>query len=118
MGKGMKAGKRPKAEGQGKGMQQQLAQVQMMQQQMAQVQDEIDKMETSASSGGGAVTVTVNGKKQIVSMDIKKDVVDPDDVEMLQDLILTATNEALRQMEEIAENEMGKVTGGLGIPGL
>ena len=118
MGKGMKAWKKSKPEGQGKGMQQQLAQVQMMQQQMASVQDEIDKMEASASSGGGAITATVNGKREIVSIKIEKDVVDPEDVEMLQDLIMTAVNEALRQMEEIAENEMSKVTGGLGIPGL
>lgn len=99
-------------------MQKQLAQMQAVQAKMDQVQSEIEEMETTATSGGGAVSVTVTGAKQIKDITIEKEVVDPDDVEMLQDLIITAANEALRQMEEIAENEMSKVTGGLGIPGL
>ena len=106
MGKGMRAGKRPK---QGGGN---------MQKQMEEIQSQINEMETSASSGGGAVTVTVVGTKEIKDIQIKPEVVDPDDVEMLQDLILVAANEALRQMEEISQNEMGKFTAGLGIPGL
>ena len=116
MGKGMRAGKRPKTGG--GNMQQQMAQMQAVQKQMEEVQAQINEMETSASSGGGAVTVTVNGAKEIKDIVIKPEVVDPDDVEMLQDLVLTAANEALRQMEEISQNEMSKFTSGLGIPGL
>lgn len=118
MGKGMKAGKKKKPNQGAGNMQKQLAQMQKVQQQMDEVQAEIEEMEVSATSGGGAVNVTVTGAKQLKSIQIDKDVVDPDDVEMLEDLILTAANEALRQMEEIAEQKMGEVTGGLGIPGL
>ena len=99
-------------------MQKQMAQMQAVQKQMEEIQSQINEMETSASSGGGAVTVTVVGTKEIKDIQIKPEVVDPDDVEMLQDLILVAANEALRQMEEISQNEMGKFTAGLGIPGL
>ncbi len=116
MGKGMKAGKRPKQPKMGSA--QQMAQMQAMQRQMEEVQAQIDEMEATATSGGGAVTVTVTGKKEIKDIQIKPEVVDPDDVEMLQDLILAATNEALRQMEEISQAEMNKFTAGLGIPGL
>lgn len=118
MGKGMKAGKRPKPPGAGGGkdMQKQLQQMQDMQRRMDSLQGEIEKMEATATSGGGAVTVTVNGSKQITSVGIKPDVVDPEDVEMLEDLILTAANEALRQMEEISQSEMSKLTGSLGLP--
>ena len=119
MGKGMRAGKKPSSGGGGGGnanMQKQLQQMQAMQRKMEQAQAEIDEMETTATSGGGAVSVTVTGAKEIKSIEIKPDVVDPDDIEMLQDLIMTATNEALRQMEEISQAEMGKLTGGLGLP--
>jgi len=116
MGKGMKAGKKPKQGGGQKQMQQQMQQMQAVQKKMEEMQDEIDQMDATATSGGGAVSVTVNGKKEITEIKIEKEVVDPDDVEMLQDLIMTATNEALRQMEEIANTEMGKLTGGLGLP--
>ena len=78
----------------------------------------IDEMEATATSGGGAVTVTVSGKKEIKDLQIKPEVCDPDDVEMLQDLVIAAANEALRQMEEISQAEMSKFTSGLGIPGL
>ena len=114
MGKGMKAGKRPKQGG--ANMQKQMQQMQAMQQKMEDLQAEIDVMETSASSGGGAVTVTVNGKKEILAIELAPEVVDPDDIEMLQDLVLTAANEALRQMDDIAANEMNKLTGSLGLP--
>ena len=117
MGRGMKAGKKPKAPGMGN-MQKQMAQMQAMQKKMDAVQAEIEEMEASATSGGGAVTVVVSGKKEIKDIQIKPEVVDPDDVEMLQDLIMVAANEALRQMEEISQNEMSKLTAGLGIPGL
>jgi len=118
MGKGMRAGKKPGGSGGGGGnqMQKQLQQMQAMQRKMEQVQAEIDEMETTTTSGGGAVSVTVSGSKEIKSIQIKPDVVDPDDIEMLQDLIMTAVNEALRQMEEISQNEMNKLTGGLGLP--
>ena len=120
MGKGMRAGKKPGGGGGGGGgganMQKQLQQMQAVQRKMEQTQAEIDEMETTATSGGGAVSVTVSGAKEIKSIEIKPDVVDPDDIEMLQDLIMTATNEALRQMEEISQSEMNKVTGGFGLP--
>lgn len=116
MGRGMKAGKKPKQGGGAKAQQQQMAQLQAIQREMDKVQAEIEEMETSASSGGGAVQVTVNGKKEITEIKIEPDIVDPDDIEMLQDLVMTAVNEALRQMEEISQNEMNKVTGGLGLP--
>ena len=118
MGKGMRAGKKPGGSGGGGGanMQKQMQQMQQMQRKMEQVQAEIDEMETTATSGGGAVSVTVTGAKEVKSMEIKPDAIDPDDIEMLQDLIITAVNEALRQMEEISQNEMNKLTGGLGLP--
>ena len=115
MGKGMKAGRKPKPAG-GGNVQAQMAQMQAMQRKMNQVQDEIDKMETTATAGGGAITVTVCGAKQITDIKINPDVIDPDDAEMLQDLIMAAVNEALRQMDEIAANEMNKLTGSLGLP--
>lgn len=117
MGKGMRAGKKPKAPGAGS-MQKQLQQMQAMQRQMEQMQAELEEKEITTTSGGGAVSVTVNGKKEIVSLNIDKDVVDPDDVEMLQDLVVAAVNEAMRQIDDISNAEMGKLTGGLNIPGL
>lgn len=115
MGKGMKAGKRPKQPKMNQAAQ--MQQMQAMQREMDKVQAEIEEMEQTATAGGGAVTVTVTGKKEIKDIQIQPDVVDPDDVEMLQDLIMAATNEALRQMEEISQAEMSKFTAGLGIPG-
>ncbi len=117
MGKGMRAGKKPKKQG-GGNMQQQMQQMQAMQREMDKVQEQIDEMEATATSGGGAVTITVSGKKEITDIQIKPEACDPDDVEMLQDLIMAAANEALRQMEEISQAEMSKFTAGLGIPGL
>lgn len=129
MGKGMRAGKKPKNRqpkmGGGGDMQKQLRQLQAMQAEMEQVQAELAEKEITTTSGGGAVEVTVNGNKEITKLNIDKAVVDPDDVEMLQDLVTAAVNEAIRQMEELSEAEMNKVTGGLGdigggfgIPGL
>ena len=115
MGKGMKAGKRPKMAGPSR-ERAQMQQVQMLQAQMGAIQEEIEKKETSASSGGGAVEATVNGKKELVSIKIKPEAVDPEDVETLEDLVLTAVNEALRQMEEISSDEMSAFTSGLGLP--
>ena len=112
----MKAGKRPKQPKMGNAAQ--MAQMQAMQREMDKVQAQIEEMETEASAGGGAVTIKVSGKKEITDIVIQPDVVDPDDVEMLQDLIMAAANEALRQMEDISQQEMGKFTQGRGIPGL
>lgn len=99
-------------------MQKQLQQMQIMQRKMEEMQAELETKEIEATAGGGAVSITVNGKKEIVKVEIKPEVVDPDDVEMLQDLIMAAANEALRQIEEMSRNEMGKLTGGLSIPGI
>lgn len=115
MGKGMRAGKKKKVGG--GSMQQQVKQLQAMQRDMEAAQASISEKETTATAGGGAVEVTVNGNKELTKLIIDKDVVDPDDVEMLQDLILAAVNEGMRQMDAIAEDEMSKVTGGLNIPG-
>jgi len=122
MGKGMKAGKKPKNRqgGGGGDMQKQLRQLQAMQAEMEKTQAELEEKEVTTTAGGGAIEVTVNGKREIVKLSIDKDVVDPDDVEMLQDLVIAAVNEALRQIAELEETEMGRVTGGmggLGIPG-
>ena len=116
MGKGMKAGKKPKnRNGSGaKDMQKQLKQLQAMQAEMEQKQAELEKKELTTTAGGGAVEVTMNGKKQITALNIDKDVVDPDDVEMLQDLVMAAVNEAIRQIEELEESEMNSITGGFG----
>lgn len=116
MGRGMRAGKRSGSRGKKDTMQAQMAQLQAVQAQMERAQAEIEEMETEATAGGGAVTVRVNGRNEIVSLSIQAEVCDPDDVEMLEDLILVATNEAFRQMQEISQNEMNKVTGGLGLP--
>lgn len=119
MGRGMKAGKKPKTRTPGgNNMQKQLQQLQAMQKQMEETQSELEEREFTATAGGGAVEVTANGAREIVSLTIDKDVVDPDDVEMLQDLVIAAVNEVMRQIEEVSGEEMGKLTGGLGIPGL
>ena len=114
MGRGMRAGKKQKVGGGGGNMQQQLKQMQAMQRQMETMQEELEAKEFTTTSGGGAVSVTANGKREIVKLDIDKDVVDPDDVEMLQDLILTSVNEALRKVDEAQAAQLGKYN----IPGL
>lgn len=91
-----------------------MKQAQKMQRQMEETTKELESKEVTAKAGGGAVEVTVSGKKEIVSVKISEEVVDPDDIEMLEDLIVAATNEALRQMEEISQSQMAKITGGLG----
>lgn len=95
-----------------------MKQAQKLQKQMEQMQKDLENKEFKATVGGGAVTVVANGRKQIVGINIKPEVVDADDVEMLQDLILSACNEALRQSEESTANEMGKLTGGMNLPGM
>ena len=86
--------------------------------QMAKMQEELEAREYEASSGGGMVTVKVSGRKELLSIEIKPEAVDPDDVEMLQDLVLAAVNEALRTANDTTEREMSKLTGGLSMPGL
>lgn len=116
MGKGMKAGKRP---GPKKNNQMaQMQQIQAMQKRMEEAQAAIEVMETEASAGGGAVTVKVNGKHELVSVTLKPEIVDPDDIEMLQDLIVAAVNEAMHQVDAVSEAEMNKITGGMKIPGM
>lgn len=95
-----------------------LKQAQEMQQKMLQIQEGLKDKEIEASVGGGAVTAKVNGQKELLEIKLAKDAVNPEDIEMLQDLIVSAVKEAMRQAEEVAEAEMGKVTGGLEIPGL
>ncbi len=102
----------------GGNMQQLARQAQKLQQQMAEMQAALDAREFEASAGGGMVSVKVNGKKELVALSIKPEAVDPEDVEMLQDLVMAAVNEALRQAAETIEREMGKMTGGLNMPGL
>ena len=91
---------------------------QQMQAQMARVQAELEQLELEGTAGGGAVTARVTGKQELVSITIDPGVVDPDDVEMLQDLVTAAVNDGLRRAREEAEQRMGAVTGGLRIPGL
>ncbi len=94
-----------------------MKQAQKMQKQMQDMQEELENKEYEVTSGGGAVKVKISGKKEIKSIEISPDVIDPDDAEMLQDLILTAVNEAIRQAEEAASAQMGKITGGINLPG-
>ncbi len=101
-----------------KGLAQIMKQAQLMQQKMAKLQEEAALRTAEATSGGGAVTAVVNGKNQILSLSISKDAVDPEDVEILQDMIMAAVNEALKKVQEDVAAEMGKITGGLSIPGL
>ena len=117
MGKGMRAGKKKKVGGGAGNMQQQMKQLQAMQRDMEAAQASIAEQETTATAGGGAVEVTVNGNKEITKLVIDRDVVDPDDVELLQDLVLMATNDALTQAEKANDQTMGQFTKGLNIPG-
>ena len=95
-----------------------MKKLQDMQNEMARIQEEVENSEFSASAGGGAVEVTVNGKHEVVSVNIQPEVVDPEDVEMLEDMLVAALNEVTRQIDEEAERELNSVTGGLNIPGL
>ena len=95
-----------------------MKQAQKMQEEMAKAQAELEEREFTATAGGGAVTVVVSGKKELKSLTIEPEVVDPEDIEMLQDLVISATNEALRQVEETSNEEMSKITGGMNLPGM
>ena len=99
-------------------MQGMIKQAQKMQEDMARVQEELDAREYTAAAGGGAVTATVDGKHMVRKLELKPEVVDPEDVEMLADLVMAAVNEAIRQAVDTSEQEMSKVTGGMNMPGL
>jgi len=101
-----------------KGLGNLMKQAQMMQKKMAQMQQELETKEAEASAGGGMVTARVNGKQKLLALTIEPDVVDANDVEMLQDLIVAAVNEAIKKSQEMIQAEMGKLTGGMNIPGL
>ncbi len=95
-----------------------MRQAQKMQEQFAVTQAELESREFKVSSGGGMVEVTMNGKKELTSLVIKPEIVDPEDIEMLQDIVMAAINEASKQVEDTSNDELGKITGGLSIPGM
>ncbi len=95
-----------------------MKQAQKMQSKMMKLQEELADETVEASSGGGMIKVVVNGKQQVVSINIEKEVVDPEDIDMLQDLVIAAVNDALTKSQEMVSEKMGKVTGGINIPGL
>lgn len=99
-------------------MQQAMKQIKKMQADMAKVQEELEKKTLTVTSGGGAIEVEISGKLEIKNVKIAKEAVDPDDVEMLQDLVMAACNEAIKQAQEVAEQDMAKVTGKVKIPGM
>lgn len=101
-----------------KNMNQMMKQVKKMQAQMEKAQAELADKEVVGTAGGGVVKVTANGHKQILNIEIEPEAVDPDDIEMLEDLVTAAVNEALKQVDELVAQDMGKFTGGLNIPGL
>ncbi|MBM7855159.1 DNA-binding YbaB/EbfC family protein [Desulfohalotomaculum tongense] len=102
----------------GGNMNKMMKQVQKMQRDMAKMQEELAEKTVEATAGGGVVKVVANGRQELISVEIKPEAVDPDDVEMLQDLVLAAVNEALRKSQEMVSDEMSKITGGIKIPGL
>lgn len=101
-----------------KGLGKMMKQAQQLQSKMFKLQEELAEKTVETSSGGGMVRVVANGKQQLVSIQIEQEVVDPDDVEMLQDLVLAAVNDALNKAQEMVSEEMSKLTGGMNIPGL
>ena len=95
-----------------------MKQAQKLQNKMKKIQDELAEKEIEATSGGGMVKVVANGSQQIISITLEKEIVDPDDIEMLQDVILAAVNEALSKSQQMVSEEMASITGGFNIPGL
>ena len=95
-----------------------MKKVQKMQQEMARTQQEIEEKEFSSTAGGGVIEAVVNGKKEVVKIKIDEDVVDPEDTEVLEDLVVAAINDALKKADEYSQKEMGKLTGNINIPGL
>ncbi len=108
----------PKGMGGAGNMQAMLRQAQKMQEDMANLQAELDEKVYDVSAGGGMVKVSINGKKEILAIDIKPDIVDPDDIETLQDILVAAVNQAITQVETTNTEQMGKITGGMNMPGL
>lgn len=104
--------------GGGGNMNQMIKQAKKMQEQMEKMQAELKEKVVEASAGGGAITVKVSGKQEVLEIKIKPEVVDPEDVEMLEDLILAVINDALKKSQEMVSGEMSKITGGINIPGL
>lgn len=104
--------------GGGANMSQMIKQAKKMQEQMAKMQEELQEKIVDASAGGGAITAKVNGRQELLEIKIKPEVVDPEDVEMLEDLILAVVNEAIKKSQDMVSGEMSKITGGLNIPGL
>ena len=109
--------KLPKSNGMGGNKQNMLRQAQKMQDDMAALQADLEAREYEVSAGGGMVKITITGKKEIKRMEIQPDIVDPDDIETLADIMTAAVNEAIRRVEDTAAEEMGKLTGSMGIPG-
>ncbi|MBE6531247.1 MAG: YbaB/EbfC family nucleoid-associated protein [Ruminococcaceae bacterium] len=95
-----------------------LRQAQKMQEDMATLQEELDAREYDVSAGGGVVAVKINGKKEILAIDIKPEIVDPDDIETLSDILVAAVNEAIKRVEDTNAQEMSKITGSIGMPGM
>ena len=95
-----------------------IRQAQKMQEDMEALQAELDEREYDISAGGGAVNVKINGKREVLSIDIKPEIVDPDDIEMLSDILVAAVNEAIKRVDETNNSEMSKLTGSVGLPGL
>ncbi len=95
-----------------------MKQVQKMQEDMTALQEELETREYEVSAGGGMVSVKINGKREIIAIDIKPEIVDPDDIETLSDVITAAVNEAIKKVDSTSESEMSKITGGLNMPGI
>ena len=95
-----------------------MQQVKALQEKMTKIQEQLAEMTVEATAGGGMVTVVMNGRQELISLKLEPQVVDPEDIDMLQDLIVAAVNDALRKSQELAAGEMGKLAGGLNIPGL
>lgn len=95
-----------------------LRQAQKMQEDMANLQAELEEREYEVSAGGGVVSVKINGKREVLSINIEPEIVDPDDIETLSDILIAAVNEAIKKVDETSENEMSKITGQMNIPGM
>ena len=108
----------PKGMGGAQNMNAMLQQAQKMQEEMNALQEELEGREYEVSAGGGAVTVKINGKKQILSLDIAPEIVDPDDIETLSDILVAAVNEAIKRVEDTAAAEMEQITGAMNLPGM
>ena len=108
----------PKGMGGAQNMNAMLRQAQKMQEDMAALQEELDAREYDISAGGGVVTVKINGKKEILSIDLQPEIVDPDDIETLSDILVAAINEAIKRVDDTNNEELNKITGPMNLPGL